>query len=35
MTTLILVQIADNKTGAMLIAIRHLKQVVAHLNPIY
>jgi len=35
MTTLILMKITDSKKGTILIAIRHLKQVVPHLNPIY
>jgi hypothetical protein len=35
MTTLILVKITDSKKGSMLIAIRHLTQVVPHMNPIY
>jgi hypothetical protein len=34
MTTLILMA-TDNKKGPMLIAIRHFKQVIPHLNPIY
>jgi hypothetical protein len=29
------VKITDSKKGTMLIAIRHLTQVVPHLNPIY
>ena len=33
MTTLILIKITDSKKEAMLNAIRHLKQVVLHMNP--
>jgi len=33
MTTLILIKITDSKKEAMLIAIRHLKQVVPQMNP--
>jgi hypothetical protein len=35
MTTLVLMKITDSKKGTMLIVIRHLKQVVHHLNPDY
>jgi len=35
MKTLVLMKITDSKNGTMLIVIRHLKQVVHHLNPNY
>jgi len=35
MTSLILIEIMNSKTGTMLTAIWHLKQAVPHLNPVY